>query len=299
MSLLVQGACRLICLLPVRLAGALGAGGGRIAFYLTHRRRDIALRNVARIYPERSRAWRKRIARESFAEMGRSILEIPHVFLRSSDFLQSRVHVEGLEDYQSAMRKGKGAFVLFYHHANWELCGIFSSTQIPNIHCIYRAIRQDSLERFVKQCRERFGATMHPRQEGLRWMPRALKWGHSVFILIDQHLSNGMPVPFLGHLANTSTAPAPFVARHGVPVFGLALHRIGRSFRFRMQLKPIEMPEPSGDKSADAWRIMDAINKSFDPMIHQRPELWLWSHQRWKLLEEDNRDITEVVHGTP
>ena len=299
MSFVVRAACWFIRLLPVRLAGALGAGGGRIAYYLTARRREIALRNLARIYPERSRAWRRRIARESFAEMGRSILEIPHVFLRPAAFLQSRVKVEGLQEYQAAIEQGKGAFVAFYHHANWELCGIFSSTLIPHIHCIYRAIRQAPLETFVKQCRERFGATMHPRQEGLRWLPRALKKGYSVFILIDQHLSNGMPVPFLGHLANTTTAPAPFVAKHNVPVFGLAVHRIGRSFRFRMQLWPIDMPQPCGDRETDAYRIMDSIGRSFDPIIHQRPELWLWSHQRWKLLEEDNRDISEVVYGTP
>jgi len=173
------------------------------------------------------------------------------------------------------------------------------STLVSDPNCIYRSLRQPSLEHFVKQCRERFGASMQPRQQGLRWLPKVLKQGHSVAILLDQHLSGGMPVPFLGHLANTTTLPATFVSKHDTPVFGLALHRIGKSFRFRLQLWHIDMPAMTGDKNADIYRIMHRIGKSFEPIINKRPEMWLWSHQRWKLLEENYKEISEVVHGTP
>ncbi len=298
-AVLVRGIFRLICLIPVRLAGAMGAGLGRLGFYLLKYRRNVAIRNLARIYPERDRRWRQRVARESFAEMGRTILEIPHVFLRSKAFLQSCTQVEGEDEYRDAMGRGKGAFITICHYSNWEMCGMAYAALEPDIDAIYRSIRQPSLEHFVKQCRERFGASMHPRQEGLRWLPRALKQGRSVALLLDQHLSGGMPVPFLGHLANTTTLPATFVLKHGTPVFGLALHRIGKAFRFRLQFWRIDMPPVTGDKNADMYRIMHRINKSFEPVIRQRPESWLWSHQRWKLLEEHCKEITEVVYGTP
>lgn len=298
-AVMVRGIFWLIRLVPVRLAGAAGAGLGRLFFYLIKRRRDIAIRNLTRIYPQRDRRWRKHMARESFAEMGRTILEIPHVFLRSKAFLQSRVRMEGEDEYLAAMARGKGSFVAFYHHSNWEMCGIMYATLGPDVSGIYRAFKQPFLEFFVKQCRERFGVVMQPRQQGLRWLPKALKQGHSVAILLDQHLSGGMPVPFLGHLANTTTLPASFVLKHNTPVFGMVLHRIGKDFRFRLQLWRIDMPAVTGDKNTDTYRIMHCIGKSFESVIHQRPELWLWSHQRWKLLEEHHKEITEVVHGTP
>ena len=298
-ALLVRGTFWLIRFIPVRLAGAIGAGFGRVGFYLAKHRRSIAVRNLTRIYPDRDHRWRQRIARESFAEMGRTILEIPHVFLRSKTFLQSRIQVEGKDEYLAAMARGKGAFVAFCHHSNWEMCGLMYATLGPDVNVIYRVLRQPSLDIVMKQGRERFGISMHPRQQGLRWLPQALKQGQSIAILLDQHLSGGMPVPFLGHLANTTTLPAVFVLKHGTPVFGLALHRIGKAFRFRMQLWRIDMPAITGDKHADLYRIMHCIGKSFEPVINQRPELWLWSHQRWKLLEEHHKEITEVVHGTP
>jgi len=298
-AVLVRGIFWLIRLIPVRLAGATGAGLGRLAFYLIKGRRNVAIRNLTRIYPEKNRHWRKRIARESFAEMGRTILEIPHVFLRSKAFLLSRIQVEGEDEFLAAMAQGNGTFVAFYHHSNWEMCGVMYSTLTSNVNCIYRAFKQPSLEHFVKQCRERFGATMQSRQQGLRWLPKALKQEKSIAILLDQHLSGGMPVPFMGHLANTTTVPAAFALKHGTPVFGMALHRMGKSFRFRLQFWRIDMPAITGDKNADMYRIMHCIGKSFEPVINQRPESWLWSHQRWKLLEEHNKEITEVVYGTP
>jgi len=298
-AVLVRGIFWFIRLIPVRLAGATGAGLGRLAFYLVKRRRNVAIRNLTRIYPEKNRRWRKHIARESFAEMGRTILEIPHVFLRSKSFLQSRIQVEGKDEFHGALAQGKGVFVAFYHHSNWEMCGVMYSTLASGVNCIYRAFKQPPLEDFVRQCRERFGATMQPRQQGLRWLPKALKQGKSVAILLDQHLSVGIPVPFMGHLANTTTVPAAFVCKHGTPVFGMALHRIGKSFRFHLQLWRINMPALTGDKDADMYRIMHRIGKGFEPIINQRPELWLWSHQRWKLLEEYYKGITEVVYGTP
>jgi len=298
-AVLVRGIFWLIRLIPVRLAGAIGAGLGRLGFYLDKRHRRVAVRNLSRVYPDRDRRWRQRMARESFAELGRTILEIPHVFLRSRGFLRSRIQVEGEDEFHATMAQGKGAFIAAYHHSNWEMCGIMYSTFASDPNCIYRSFRQPSLEHFVKQCRERFGASMRSRQQGLRWLPKELKQGHSAYILLDQHLSVGIPVPFLGHLANTTTVPATFVCKHDTPVFCLALHRIGKAFRFRLQFWRVEMPALTGDKHADMYRIMHRIGKSFEPVINQRPELWLWSHQRWKLLEENYREITEVAHGTP
>jgi len=296
---LVRAIFWVIRLIPVRLAGAIGAGAGRLAFYVIRRRRGIAVRNLARVYPDRSEAWQRQIARESFAEMGRTILEIPHVFLRSKAFLQSRLLVEGKAQFLAAMAEGKGVFNIFYHHSNWELCGIMYAALTSNVDGIYRAIKQPALEQFVKQCRERFGVSMHPRQQGLRWLPGALKKGHSIAVLLDQHISIGMPVPFMGHLANTSTLPAKFVYKYGTPVFGVVLHRIGRSFRFRMELWPIEMPAPRGDKDQDIYRITEQIGKTFEPVIHQRPELWLWSHQRWLWLEEQDSQLAEKAMVSP
>jgi len=284
-------------LLPVRLTGAIGAGVGRIAFFLISKHRNIALKNLNRIYPDSEESWRKRVGRESFAELGRTMFELPHVFLRSKEFLLSRVEVEGEELFREAMEQKNGVFINACDHSNWELGALMFSLLGYDSSIIYRPINNPGLENYLKDCRERFGAVMQWRFAGLRWLPKTLKQGGSISVMVDQHMSQGIQVPFLGHTSNTTALPATFVIRNQTPIFGVAIERLGRNFRFRLRFWPITPPTLTGDKELDTHNIMQSITESFEDTIHARPELWLWIHRRWLLLDEQEM-ANEVPDGT-
>ncbi len=295
---LIWGVFYFIRLIPVRLAGAIGAGLGRTAFYIDARHRSISIRNLTRIYPQQTRAWRRRIARESLAELGRNAFEIPHVYLRSKAFLLSRVNVHGQQEFSAALQK-TGVFGVAMHHGNWELGSLMVSALDYPCDLMYRPLRQAWQEMFLRKLRQRFGARMRSRRDGLRWLARIKSTKACVGVLIDQHIGEGVPIPFMGHLANTTHLPAKLALRHAIPMYAITLERIGRTFRFNMRFSEIPRPELSGIGEQDARRFMLPAHHVFEPLINQRPETWLWSHQRWKLLEEHNKDITEVVYGTP
>ncbi len=296
---LLRGIFRTIRLLPVRLVGGIGAGLGRLAFYLDQRHREIATRNITRIYPHKPRQWRTTIARESFAELGRTIFELPHVFLRSKESLKACVEVEGEDVLQAAMAEDKGVLIAACHHGNWELGALMLSVIDLPIEILYRPLPHPFADTFLKESRERFGCIMHPRQESIRWLLRSLKNRACIALMVDQHIGDGLPVPFLGHMANTMTLPAVMAHRTRAPVIGVALHRIGHSFRFRLRFWHIAKPETFASEEDFTWQLSRNIADSFTPVIDCRPEMWLWSHQRWKLLEEQNKEITEAVYGTP
>jgi len=294
MAFVIKFICYLVSLLPVRWSGGLGAGLGRAAYFVDARHRQIALRNLNRIYPEHTDTWKRNIARESFAELGRTTFELPHVFMRSNDFLLSCIEVEGEEEFQAAMHDGKGVILTACHHSNWELGGLCVSMLGYPSDVIYRPLRQASAEVTLKQFRERFGARFQSRHEGLRWLPRALKQGHCIAVMIDQHLSSGTPVPFLGHAGNTTTLPAVFAGKYHTPVFGVILHRVGRQFSFKLKFWPIPMPAFADSEKPDEIQTMETICDSFAPAIHAQPELWLWIHRRWLFLDEQE-DAQQVV----
>jgi len=281
MAILVKLLCYLIRLIPVRLAGAIGAGLGRLAYVMDTRHRQIAMHNLNRVYPDKPVAWRRRISRESFAELGRTIFELPHVYLRSREFLLSRITVKNYAALQQAEMQNKGVILVACHHSNWELGALSFSMLGHTTDIIYRSVRQPALDQFVLQARERFGTIMHARNTGLRWMPRALKRNHCIAVMIDQHLSNGTPVPFLGHPGRTTTMPAIFTNKYHTPVVGVALNRIGRGFNFCLEFWSV----PVAEQTAEA-ETMQRICDSFAPVIHRRSELWLWLHRRWLYLDE-------------
>jgi len=287
-----------IRLLPVRFAGALGAGFGWLLFYLLKRHRRITISNFTRIYPEKSRNWRRNMARASFMELGRTTFELPHVFLRSKSFLLSRIQIEGEALLKESLTQHDGAFIVAAHHSNWELEALAFSMLGYGSTTIYHPMRNKVLDAWIMQCRTRFGAEMQSRQEGLRWLPRALKRGHLIGVMVDQHMSQGIQVPFMGHMANTTTLPASFIQRKPTPVFGIVLDRIGVGFHFTLRIWRIETPPLTASKSSNTYHIMQTIGDSFAPIIHARPELWLWLHRRWYILEQEEA-VAKVVHGTP
>jgi len=286
LTLLVKSLFFLVQLLPVRLLGAIGAGLGRFIYLIDRRHRNIALRNLNRIYPDRDDAWKIRIAHESFAELGRTMFEVPHVFMRSKAYLNSRIEVEGESLYRQAVAQGNGVILTARHHSNWELGALAISLRGHKSEMSYRSLRQPGINQFILNARSRFGTNLHSRSEGLRWLPRAMKNGHTIAVMIDQHLSNGTPLPFLGHMANTTTLPATVASKYSAPLIGVSLDRIGRSFRFKLRFWPIAITGQNGELETEESQIMQMVCASFEPLIHQRPELWLWIHRRWLYLDE-------------
>jgi len=274
----------LLRLLPVRLLGAVGAGVGRCAFYLLTKHRRITLRNIKRAYPKQDDAWQQRIARESFAELGRSMAELPHVFLDSRQQLLDCVHIEGAEALTDAMQQ-QGVILAAAHHSNWELGGLMASLLVEPFAMIYRPMKHHGMDQFLQQCRERFGMKTYSRFEGIRWLPRILRDHGCVAIMVDQHMSQGMQIPFMGHLACTTTLPAMFALRQQTPIYSICLHRIGREFRFNLTIEAITLPTPSNNREHDQYRIMEVVGKRMADIIDERPELWLWLHKRWWILE--------------
>jgi len=285
MAGIVKLLCYLVSLTPVRMVGAIGAGLGRMAYFVDARHRRIAMRNLSRIYPDKPAVWKRRISRESFAELGRTTFELPHVYLRSKAFLRSRMEIGNQDALLQAKAQGKGVIVVGCHHSNWEFAGLSFSVLGHDADIIHRTVRQPALDQLVLHARERFGTTMHSRDSGLRWMPKALKNNHCIVVIVDQHLSNGTPVPFLGHEGRTTTLPAIFTNKYHTPVVGIIVDRIGRDFKFRISFQPI----PIDEHMANEVQTMRIICDSFAPLIHQRPELWLWIHRRWLYLDEQER----------
>ncbi|MBL4774777.1 MAG: lauroyl acyltransferase [Mariprofundus sp.] len=286
MAFIVKALFYLIRCLPVRLAGAIGAGLGRAAYLLDQRHRDIAMRNLNRVYPQQSQVWKRRISRECFAELGRTTFEMPHVFLRSKGFLDSRIEFVGLDEVRQAYTDGRGVIFTACHLSNWEMGALsVSLAGFPSAQ-MYRTVRQQPLDNFLKQCRERFGNQLHERNKNMRWLPKTLKQGQSVSIMIDQHLSNGIPVPFLGHLARSTTLPAAYARRNNAALFAGLVQRVGNQFRFRIEFKRIELPQQITDTEQDNIACSSALYDVYAEAIHARPKQWLWIHRRWLYLDE-------------
>jgi len=93
-------------------------------------------------------------------------------------------------------------------------------------------------------------------------------------------MNDGIPIPFFGRPAMTAPALAEFALRFDCPVVPARVERL-RGARFRITLyPPMDLPR-TGDRRADVVAIMTKINAVIEEWVRERPDQWLWLHNRW------------------
>jgi KDO2-lipid IV(A) lauroyltransferase len=270
------------CLAP--LGRALGAG----AYRTMRRYRLVALGNLRRVYGEQwDDARIERLARESFGHVGITLVEF---FLRQPGItpaeIEREVAFEGQEYYEEAFARGKGVILVTGHYGNWEMMGPRLALAGYQVNAISRTADDPGLEHMIESIRTRSGLKQIPRRQAARLGLAALRRNEILAILLDQNTAEGgIFVPFFGHPASTATGPAVFALKTGaalVPTFCLR----EADGTHRMRVWPPIYPEPSGDRQRDIERLTAAVTRVIEEQIRERPELWTWLHNRWKLQPE-------------
>jgi KDO2-lipid IV(A) lauroyltransferase len=270
----------LLRLLPYGFATALCERLGRLGYALSPRQRKLALRTLALAFPELPDGERARIARESFAHLGRSLAE---------SVLADRIPVEELVELdpeseavaREAVAQGKGVVVATGHIGNWELFARRSAALGLPIGTVAREAQDPRLTALLS--RGRAGLRLFWRNSPMagRELVRFLKQGGAVGILIDQDTKvAGHFVPFFGRDAFTPRAAGDLAARLRCPMIFGCCYRVAPRLH-RMIVRPVDVAR-TGDAEADSLALTAAATKQIEEQIRARPFQWVWMHDRFR-----------------
>lgn len=280
---LFWGLKSLLSLLPRKVCLALGRSVGRMVYRLDKKHREIALKNLDIAFgEEKSGAEKKWIARTSFEHFGEALFEILKLSGLSMEKKEALLLIHGEEHVQEALQKGKGALVLTAHYGNWEL-GIIPLSKVGETHVIARALDIERLEHELLAIRQSFGAKVIYKKQATRHTLRALKGNKIVAILIDQNVlhDEAIFVDFFGKPAGTTPALATFHLRAGAPIIpAFALPAPPRGYHIHFH-EGLVFPS-TGDLPTDIRHITQICTKIIEDQIREKPEFWLWFHDRWR-----------------
>ena len=279
----LRGVVALLRRIGLGPASAVGAGLGTLGYRPLKIRREVVERQVRAAFPELVPEEVQRIARASYANLGRTTTETALLPLydreRIIDLFES---VEGWSIVEERLARDKGLIFVSGHLGNWELGGAYLAARGLPMQAVARHMANPLFDRYLTRTRERIGMTIVHDDEAVRRVPRALRGGHAVAFLIDQG-AVGLAstwVPFFGRLAKTPRGPAVFALRLGAPVvFGVAIRQ--PSGRFRLTFEPIDTTS-SGNLEADVERIAADYTAALERWVRRAPEQYFWHHRRWK-----------------
>jgi Kdo2-lipid IVA lauroyltransferase/acyltransferase len=241
---------------------------------LVPRLRRIALQNLTMAGFSNPR----QIADGIFLSIARLLATFARLPRLTPQNISSLIRYDGLENFESALARGRGVLVATAHLGNWELSAFAHAWMTAPMYIVVRPLDNPLLDIFVESYRALSGNHIIEKKDAARGILKALKVGDAVGILIDQNttLDQGVFIDFFGTKACAGTAFAKLAHHSGaavVPGFALWSHE---EQRYILRFYPeISM---SGDVVEDTQRI----HSQLESVIRQYPDQWLWIHRRWK-----------------
>ena len=274
--------------LPRPLARAFAIAIAQLVYLLHVRLREVGMRNLAMVFPEKSVAERKRILRGEFTSLGRQLAELCQFPRYTPENVEEVVVYDGLENYERAYARGKGVLFLTAHFGGWELSAFAHSLHGHRVNIVMRPMDNQYLDRMLQSYRTMHGNKVVPKDDFVRGLLAAMKAGETVGILMDTNMTppQGVFVNFFGIPACTASGLARIALRTDaavVPGFTIWDEKLGK---YRLQFDPAIELARTGDVEADILTNTQKFNDVIEGFVRRYPEQWLWVHRRWKTRPE-------------
>jgi KDO2-lipid IV(A) lauroyltransferase len=271
-------------LLPRKVARAVGAAIGAIAFRVLGRLRRVGLRNLELAFPEMTAADRESTLRSEYRNLGLLLAEFCKMPGYTAATASRFIRYEGLENYLTARDRGKGVLVLTGHLGAWELSSFYHSLMGMPMGMVIRRLDNPLVDAFVNRIRCLHGNRVIHKDDFARGLIASMRAGETVGILMDTNMTppQGVFVPFFGVPACTASGMARIAAKTGAAVVpGFLLWEESEQkyvLHFGEELQVVR----TGDAEQDALANTASFTAAIERYIRQYPEQWLWLHRRWK-----------------
>jgi Kdo2-lipid IVA lauroyltransferase/acyltransferase len=278
--LLLRFIVMVFCMLPWKLALNLGAFLSRFAIAFSPKRFKLSKDNIKIAFPEKSEEEIRKIAVESWKNLGMTIAETAKSSIMSKKSILKHCTLKTNPHVDEYVRQKKGALIHTGHLGNWEMVNHVSQISGINTSVITRRVKNPYVDKWIKEVRVKFGGTVISHKSPFFSCVRNLKRGRFIGILMDQNTPKGeIFVPFFGKMAATTPLTALLALKTKSPIVPLRIVR--KDYKIIAEFE--EPIIPTEDYSEEAVKnLVMKLNAKLEEWIKAEPHLWLWAHNRWK-----------------
>ena len=277
-----------IGLLPRPLARAKGISLGLLAYMLLGRLRRVGMSNLAMAFPKMPLRERRRILRGEYISLGRQLAEVCLFPRYTRENVSQVVVYEGFENFERAVKRGKGVLFLTAHLGAWELSAFAHSLQGHPLSIVMRSLDNARVDALVQSYRTMHGNRTVDKDDFVRRLLAAMRKGEVVGILMDTNMTppQGVFVDFFGVPAYTASGLARIALRTDAAVIPTFTVWDAKLRKYILRFDPAVKLTRTGDDEADAVTNTATFTKIIEDYVRQYPDQWLWMHRRWKTRPE-------------
>ena len=255
-----------------------------ILYYLIRYRRKVVHNNLLNAFPAQSPAERQKIEKAFYRSLCDIFIESFKTLDISDEELRKRVQVHNYELPERIAAQGRNSLMLLGHCGCWEWC--------QEICVRYKAPKRNG-ELYKKINSIYFGSLMHEIRS--HWNTEQIEM-HNAVRTILQWSKEGEPF-LIGFICDqrpetSSKGTTTFLTQDtryvpGAEEIGrkinaeliyLDIERTSRG-HYRLTFHEMYIPE---DLQNEKYPLTLLYWRMLEETIRRQPEIWLWSHKRWK-----------------
>ncbi len=284
----VWGICWVIGRLPHFVQFRLLAPALRFVIYnLIGYRKAVTLKNLRNSFPDKSEAEISAICDKFYtilSEVMVSSMALSNKRSYRNMFPTGRAHFDGdVSDLQDDVA-GESWIALTAHFGLWEYMLFWSTFSDQRLMAVYHPLENPIFEELFKRLRGHHKVEPIPSSESLRFAMRNRKVykGESYLLgLIADQNPTRRQNPYWHNFLNQDTVffngGEKIALKIGLPVRFIYQHRLGAG-QYEMRFKRIW----DGVEEVAPNEITLRYVAMLEGVISETPEMWLWSHKRWK-----------------
>lgn len=297
MYYIVYGLLYLVSLLPFFILYGIADFFFVILHYVMGYRKEVVMTNLKNAFPEKTEAERKTIARKFYRNFCDNWIETIKLLSISKKSMNKRIS-GNFEVFEQLHKTGQSAQANLGHFFNWEImtlhCGI---NQPYTFLTVYLPQSSKIMNRLIQHLRSRWGNPQIPSTEMARSI---IPWRKKQFLIALGADQSPMPenaywLYFMNQPTGFAKGPEKNARALNLAVVMLTTTRKKRGHYhfdyFLLSDKPKELPD---------GELMREYVTHLEENIRLQPELYLWSHRRWKHpWKEEYKDMWVDIKPPP
>lgn len=256
-----------------------------VLYYCLRYRKKVVETNLRNSFPEKSERERSAIRRKFYRTLAEIVVDTIDLARMSPRKGRKALTIKGLDEHLERV-EGRDWIAMTAHFGCWEYCsfwGLYAPTQI--VVAVYHPLRSKVADALYQRLRNGEYATTVAMKESLRFYLRNREKGIdgknlAMGLIADQNPPR-RPDSHWFRFLNQDTiffdGGEKLALRCRLPVYFVKMNRLRRG-RYEMSFEPIY----DGKEEVAEYEITERYVRQLEATICERPELWMWSHRRWK-----------------
>ena len=257
-------------------------------------RKSIVRNNLSLSFPDKSKRWLRRTERRFYYQFACQFVEALKTVSAGKRWILRHMEFTGMDKLVQETINGRSGIGYLGHVGNWEW--------IPSMNLfftdvndfvggqVYHRLENPTIELFMYKLRNRYGTVSIPMEQVMRRFLGYRKEGKKYFIgMIADQVPLWWNIHYWTRFLNRETpvfTGAERLARKlDLEIWYMHITRKRRGY-YRCDIQLVF--EHTGD--LPEFAVTEKYMRLLEDNIRECPELWLWTHNRWKRTKEGYKE---------